>query len=504
MKRLCFCIAAILFSATVLVAEEQTVTPTLERVAMFKNGYIIVQQIIDIPAPGTYCWENVPVAVHGTFFTESDLDIEIRTTHREIEIPPAYSTVREPAQQRIRKPTMIFNAKPLSGKTAGKIRMIYLTQGATWAPSYRVKLLDNKTLTLEQSVVLLNEWMPIRDAEIALVSGFPQIETAGILSPLHPDQTLRQFLAQLVSPGSGLAMDSKGMMSQMAGNARSRDENLLLRESPSSFDIAATPVEGPDIHYNSIGKRTLEVGDSLVLTTGRGQTTYERVQTCDLSTSALGQLLQLRTNASGSSIRVDDPDVFEVIKFLNPLPFPMTTAPVAVTDSLRFLGQSKTNWVNPNQPASVNITKVMNVSVSYIDELDLSRKPEEMPATPNNIPPMAGPFGDSADTPLWSVRRYPAYNSNVYRLCPVHGTIEITNRRNEPIMLHLTSAMVGVIDLDKKLIADCDVPPKTQTLIPSNREYAPNNVARLYWEIPLQPGEKKTITIKSSRWLFGQ
>ena len=99
---------------------------------------------------------------------------------------------------------------------------------------------------------------------------------------------------------------------------------------------------------------------------------------------------------------------------------------------------------------------------------------------------------------------YPSSLLFPYRLCPIQGTIEITNRRNEPIMLHLTSAMVGVVDLDKKLIADCDVPPKTQTLIPSDREYAPNNVARLYWEILLQPGEKKTITIKSSRWLFGQ
>ena len=55
MKRLCYIALAcfLVFSPEYRLnaAEEQTVTPTLERVAMFKNGYIIVQQIIDIPAP---------------------------------------------------------------------------------------------------------------------------------------------------------------------------------------------------------------------------------------------------------------------------------------------------------------------------------------------------------------------------------------------------------------------------------------------------------------------
>jgi hypothetical protein len=64
--------------------------------------------------------------------------------------------------------------------------------------------------------------------------------------------------------------------------------------------------------------------------------------------------------------------------------------------------------------------------------------------------------------------------------------------------------MVGVLDLDKKLAVTCDVPPKTQTVIPASlREYAPNGVAHLTWEITLQPGEKKTLTLKSSRWMYG-
>ena len=589
MKRLCCIVLVCFFAAApeyrLNAAEERTVTPALERVSLFKNGYIIVQQSIDIPASGLYRWDNVPLAVHGTFFTESDLDVEIRTTSQQSAIteskekipnsledfigrrvsvlfgtPPkqydgtlvsvaapnhytdnragiapsmmaipslliqkdgnrghVFVPIKDIAEFSIadfepgntettrteKKPVMFFNAKAMPEMTAGKIQIMYLTQGATWAPSYRVKLLDSKTLSLEQNVVLLNEWMPIHNAEIALVSGFPQIETAGVVSPLHPDQSLRQFLAQLQSPSAGLARgDAGGMMSQsrsrFVSNEGSFDDKSV---TPIAFDITATPGEGPDIHYNSIGKRTLEVGDSLALTTGKAEAAYERVLSCDLSDLVLNFWRQ--NAARGANIQIAEPEVFEVLKFANPLSFPMTTAPVTITDSQRFIGQSKTNWVSPRQPASVNITKVLNVSVTYLDEIDLSRRPDEMPEIPNRVPLISG-FGDELSVhPLWSVGVFPWNSSNRFRLIPIRGTLEITNRRDESVTLHLTGAAVGVVELAKQSIAECDVPPKSQTVVPANREYAPNSVSRLYWELTLQPGEKKVLTLQSSRWVQG-
>ena len=55
--------------------------------ARFKNGVTVVQQEIDIPAVGVYCWNDVPPTVHGTFFIESDLDVEIQTAQRLTTLP---------------------------------------------------------------------------------------------------------------------------------------------------------------------------------------------------------------------------------------------------------------------------------------------------------------------------------------------------------------------------------------------------------------------------------
>ena len=552
MKRLCFCTIVALFSVVGLVADEKVITPTLDKVALFKNGYIIVHQSIDIPAPGFYRWDSVPAAVHGTFFVESDLEIEIRTTRREtlvteekvlpphslesligkrigvrtntaplghvggtligftsqertrnnlgnvrpafptdwslilqeecgyrffipmatismIETEPTDSDKQDhvPYERTEIKPVMTFHVKEQSGKSAGKIHMMYLTQGATWAPSYRIKLLNDTTLSLEQTTVLRNEWLPIHDAEISLVSGFPQIETAGVLSPFLPSLTLEQFLLQLSMPPGQVRSTGTDFRSQMITNT-----GMLSNVAVPSVDVAfaAFPAqgEGPDIHYNNIGRRTLAVGDSLILTTGKAETAYERVLSCDLTDSVLAHWRQNAARAANMQI-----EVFDVVKFANPLPFPMTTAPVTITDVQRFLGQSKTFWVNPQQLTTVNITKVMNVSVAYSDELELDTQPV-------------------------STMRYGGRN---YQQVSVTGTVEIVNRRGEPVTLHLTNVVLGAFDRTQKLGVECSIAPTMQTLLPIQWEYAPNSTVRLHWEIPLQPGEKKDLTIQSSRWI---
>ncbi|MDR2441064.1 MAG: hypothetical protein LBE12_17020, partial [Planctomycetaceae bacterium] len=57
---------------------EITVTPTTHSIALFKNGVTVVQQEIAVPAPGLYCWNEVPKVIHGTFFIEIDLFWELQ------------------------------------------------------------------------------------------------------------------------------------------------------------------------------------------------------------------------------------------------------------------------------------------------------------------------------------------------------------------------------------------------------------------------------------------
>ena len=74
MLRTHFCVVFSLFLlGNIVLADETKVTAKTEAVALFKNGYTVVRQEIDVPGSGIYRWEEVPPVIHGTFFIESDM-----------------------------------------------------------------------------------------------------------------------------------------------------------------------------------------------------------------------------------------------------------------------------------------------------------------------------------------------------------------------------------------------------------------------------------------------
>ena len=554
MKRTGFALFALSLAGGIVCAGargESAVSARTEAVALFKNGYAVVWREIEIPESGVYRWEDVPAVIHGTFFVESDMEVEVLATQRDVAVPvgarnpprlapgqmvnvhcsDGYITGRivettpaaepnsllpglrsasrsfyddyywQPNNQRdtaasdatvvlempedktlrfisgrniwmvethapvgeltLRRPVMIFKAKK-EGGGGGKIRVVYLTKGATWAPSYRVDVLDGKRLRIEQATVVRNEGAPIAGAEVSLVSGFPNIGSANVLSPITPSQTLAAFFQQVISQErknrSGRDDDESYLMQQV-----SMLNYAHFETGDAGFDTSAfAEGEGPDIYYNSIGRRTLDVGDTLSLTVGRGEADYRRVLECDLYPQILKNY---NANNSRSVSQVLTPDVFDVLKFQNPLPFPMTTAPVMVMDNSRFLGQSQTAWVNPQQVASVKITKVMNVSASYTEQV-------------TDVVP----------------RETQEFRSSRHVKRDVAGTFDIVNRRNERITLHLKSGFLGVI-------SETDAEPANRRVVPV--DFWPNDMHELLWELTLEPGETKTITINGWRWVRG-
>jgi hypothetical protein len=555
---------------------EIKVSAKTEAIALFKNGYTVVRQEIDVPDSGVYRWEDVPAVIHGTFFIESDMNVDVQTTQRlvsvpvDIKNPPRLATgqlvtvhmatpaneqnitgrivdttpVAEPnsllpelsrsvvrphydffgslpsfaaagaapatpvtsapsalhtpivlereggshyfltgqhitsilthepiKEMQVRRPVMLFYAKKEDGTGGGKIRLFYLTKGATWAPSYRIDVLDDKRLRIEQAAAIRNEGLPITDTDISLVSGFPQIDQANVLSPLTPSQTLEQFFRQILAQTHVSLRGYRDTDYSIMSNSVMSNMGQIATINPSAaanagFDTMALAAgEGPDIHYNSIGKRSLGTGDTLSLTVGKGEADYRRVLECDLSPQMQNNYSALVRDWNGWQNyhnRLVTPEVFDVLKFQNPLSFPMTTAPAMVTEKSRFLGQSQSYWVNPQQVASIKITKVMNVAVTY------SEKAEDVEPQVQRV-----------------------FRNVSYIKRRVAGTIEIINRRNEEVILHLTGLFLGEPE-------QIEPTPVKQT--PSVTDYYPNDLSNLFWELPIKPGESKTITISGMRW----
>ncbi|MDR0328576.1 MAG: hypothetical protein LBI05_09810, partial [Planctomycetaceae bacterium] len=567
---------------------EVKVVAKTEAVALFKNGYTVIRQEIDVPGSGVYRWEDVPAVIHGTFFIESNMDVEVRSTQRLVSVPvdeknpprsindlvgrevtvyqsngdgisgrivdtmppvetnsllpelarsvartrydygysssiyPAATTIpimlstpivlessgqhifltgqqitsiltKESVKERTeRRPVMLFHVTKKADADGGKIRLFYLTKGATWAPSYRIDVLDGKRLRIEQTAAIRNEGMPIADTDISLVSGFPQIDCANILSPLTPSQTLEQFFRQILAQTQANLQGYRGSDFSMMSNSVLSNSGMLAQRAtmPSAianagFDTTALAAgEGPDIHYNSIGKRSLDTGDTLSLTVGKGEAEYRRVLECDLSPQMLNNYNELVQNWhawQNYNNQIVTPEVFDVLKFQNPLEFPMTTAPAMVTEKSRFLGQSQSYWVNPQQVASIKITKVMNLAVTYSEKAE----DVQLQTFGGIVAKTLGKAGDGQSPPVR------VFRNNNYIQRKVTGTIEIANRRNEEVVLHLSGVLLGKAE---------NIEPAPAKSALSTKDYYPNELSDLFWELTLKPGEAKTMTIIAIRW----
>jgi len=68
-------------------ADEKPIPSHIASVALFKNGLAVVQRTLTVDGPGSYCVEDVPEPIHGTFWVESDAKIATRLTRRLVDVP---------------------------------------------------------------------------------------------------------------------------------------------------------------------------------------------------------------------------------------------------------------------------------------------------------------------------------------------------------------------------------------------------------------------------------
>ena len=346
-----------------------------------------------------------------------------------------------------RKPRMLLTLGA-TDKPETKITLRYLTNGMAWAPSYRIDISDPKTLTLEQTAAVRNELADLDGAEIRLISGFPSVEFKHVRSLVSRNTSLAQFFAEL---GAGIGRDvdamSNSIVSQQAISNNFRGAHTI--------PLGATPAgEGVDLHYQSIGKRTLADGDTLALTVGKGQAAYERL---------VEWLVEDHRDEYGRYSGRDgrereNADPWDALKFKNPLPFPMTTAPATVTANGLFNGQRTSYWVNSGEETVLRVEKALSIRTRATEVEQLK------------------PNGDTRDL-IW-------YGGRQYRKVTVEGEVAVSNHRKEDVSLLIRRRFSG------DLVSGEGNPTVT---LRTEGVYSVNKRNELVWTLPLKSGEERKL-----------
>jgi hypothetical protein len=346
-----------------------------------------------------------------------------------------------------RKPELVLTVKD----KGGRLNVSYLTRGIAWAPSYRVDITDPKVLTLEQSAVIKNEFVPLEDAEVFLISGFPSIQLGHVTSPLSLRTTWGQFfqeLSQRLDPGN-VAMGNS-ILAQNASFNRSAGVPMNLSANPAG--------EGVDMHYQSIGKQTLGEDESLSLSVAKGKAEYQRIVEWLIpdTRDAYGNVNTRQANEEDADQSQDA--AWDALRFKNPLTFPMTTGPAMVVAKGRFNGQRLSGWVNSGEETILRVTKALSLRTHGVEQEDLNNKVDE--------------------------RSIVFISGRRFRRTQVAGDLAVSNHRQEPIALVIRRRFSGEL-------IEAEGSPKLT--LREEGVYSVNKRNELVWSFTLKPGEERKL-----------
>lgn len=244
---------------------------------------------------------------------------------------------------------LLIQVSPEAKDTTIKLR--YLARGMSWAPSYQVELLGKTKLRLTQAALVRNELRPISDAQVELISGFPNIRFRHVTSPLAPGVSWADFFRQTARN------PSQSQYGGVLGNNYVTQQIVSNSARPATDANALPPLpagEGVDMHYEQIGKHTLGLNEAMQLDVESKETDYRRIVEWTIPDAH---------DARGRRVnRGDDVgEAWDALHFKNPLSMPMTTGPATITEDGRFNGQTISHWVSRGELTSLKVTKALSI-----------------------------------------------------------------------------------------------------------------------------------------------
>jgi hypothetical protein len=373
--------------------------------------------------------------------------------------PDAVKRVEFPGGEPVRtvaRETSIVELEGRLGKPAGgKDAVIsYLAKGITWAPSYMVDISDPKTARISASAVVVNECQNLRDVELELVTGFPNLELSDVPSPLALTQDLAGFLRALT--GERREPAPAGYAAQaVAYRADAAAPAGPIGVAPAY--LAAKPGQAKeDLFLYPLGKVSLakgEVGYYPLFTESvpyRHVYTWEIPDYLDIDERYVGYEERERIRKQrGEQV------VWHALRLENTTTVPWTTAPAETVQANQVLGQSALDFTPPKGTTTLRITQAVSVRAEEV-ERETGRERNALQL----------------------------YDGS-YDKVTVEGMLRVVNLKAESVPLEITKTLAGEV---KATQPEAKVEKSARGL----RRVNPTSVLR--WSFTLKPSEEKKIT----------
>ena len=336
---------------------------------------------------------------------------------------------------------------PAGGK---KLILSYLAKGITWAPSYMVDVTDGDKARISAKAAVINEACDLDGVTIQLVTGFPHLQFADVVSPFALKESLAQFLQSLMRGES--ERGRLGVMSQVMfqrADYRPPSEAVM-----PAYGAAEGGKVAEDLFLYPVENVHLAKGEVGYLPLFTESVPYKHIYQWEIPdyVSEEDRYSYRRRREEG---REPEEEVWHCLRMENTTKVPWTTAPAEIVKEGLILGQDTLNYTPAQGETTLRITQAVSVKAEQL-ELEIERK------------------RDAAQL----------YGHH-YDLITVEGKLSVTNFQKKAITLEITKTLSGEVKSSQP-------EAKIETLARGLRRM--NAVRKLTWTIELEPGEQKQVS----------
>jgi hypothetical protein len=306
------------------------------------------------------------------------------------------------------------------------VAMTYLETGVRWLPSYAITLRGENKADMVLRASLVNDAEDLVDSTVHLVVGVPSFTYQGEIDPLALNRV-------------GAAIEPRFNISQL------RNQAGVAAEGPrrETADAAPGPRALPDLPGEDVGELFMY-----------------KVEDVDLKVGEIAMLTIFQQTASCRPVyewNADTADVWSCVRLTNSGAMPWTTAPAAVYQDWRMLGQNTLNYTPAKAEKVLPVTVSRDIGVS-VTEKELNREHEQT-----------------------------ARQGYLWTAVTLEATLDLQSYLDRKAEVTVTKTVKG------EVLSASDEPSTTRS-----RESleAMNPTDTLKWTVTLDPGGKKTLTYK--------
>jgi hypothetical protein len=395
---------------------------------------------------------------------------------RTISAPELITTMVRSFESQTTRKRLQFEMGAAAAGQPVELDLVYFTPGLRWIPTYRLSgdLEDSGDLALQAEV--LNEVMDLDGVAADMVVGVPHFKFREVISPLALEAQMRNVLQQAAPQLMGQSVGfSNAYFHSRAGEQQGQGNAGRIDIAP---ELAAAG--SGDLFVYSIPKLTLAKGARATIPLWQSTIPLSHVYTLDL---ALGRDARggktyvqhkARWQGNGNRRQQDNQSPLDLAEFqvwhqfqlTNDGDVPWTTgAALTMRDHLP-LGQDMLTYTSIGAKALLPLTVAVDVCAGY-DEEEINREPDAI-----------------------------RWDGNQYARITKTAKINVCNYRTQSSKMQINLGLGGKVieasDGGEIKINDFRLEDW------ANNGYAGriNNHSDVTWEIDLEPGETRDITIK--------